>query len=143
LLAKAREYDGALGFWKNHCESRIRNVIEAVPSKPAVEEFGGIAEAWQYGWRQTFTSMSLLFPLVAQLEQLIPDSSAAAGAVGQDLIAGDDNTSQCIDDSIWELAELVRDSEAARRITAGEPLEAISAAPGGADFAASLERFVA
>jgi pyruvate,water dikinase len=143
LLAKAREYEGALGFWKNHCDSRIRNAIETVPSEPKVEAFSEIAEAWQYGWRQTFTSMSMLFPLVGQLERLIPDSAADAGAIAQDLIAGDDNPSQGIDGAIWELAESVRDSEAARLIAGGEPLEAISAAPGGADFAAGLDRFVA
>lgn len=143
LLAKSREYDGGLGFWKEHCEPRIRAAIDGVPEARAIEAFGEIAEGWLYGWHQTFTSLGILFPLVAQLEELIPESMADAGAVAQDLIAGDDNPSQGIDAAIWELTEAVRGSDAADLLAAGESIEVIAAAPGGEGFVAGLEQFVA
>lgn len=143
LVGKVREHGGVLGFWKDHGEERIRGSIDSVPQAPTLDDMSRVAESWSYGWHQTFTSMGMLFPLVAQLEALIPKSMADPGAIAQDLIAGDDNPSQGIDDDIWQLAESIRGTEAERLLAAGEPLEVFGNSTEGAAFVAAFEGFVA
>lgn len=143
LVSAGREHGGGLNFWRDFCEPRIRQVIEATPREPTIDTFADIAETFLYGWHQTFTSLSVLFPVMTQLEQIISVPGVDAAAIAQDLVAGDENPSQGIDDAIWEISASVRGSETARLIEAGESLSTIRSMPGTATFIASLDALVA
>ena len=70
---------------------------------------------WFYGLHQTFTSLALLFipnlRLTAMLTEHMGDDVELPAF---ELTQGGDNATQAIDEEIWELAELARDTPAVR-----------------------------
>jgi rifampicin phosphotransferase len=146
--ACSEQFGGCLRFWKEHCEPRIRQVCtdlaEASLTVPLLE----IAERWDYGLHQTFTSASLLAPPSQQLTALLVTQvgEGAASLLAFEVTQGGQNASQQIDAEVRELARLARESEPVSRILQlREPeewLSALSADPRAAIFMQAFNKLL-
>ena len=116
----AREYGGALTFWRSYCRPRIEQVCRDLAALDGNTSLLQTAELWGYGFHQTFTSLVPLFEPAMQLGAML------GGAVGEisldvaELTLAGENPTQAIDSEIWELSELARAEPAVTQLLAAD-----------------------
>jgi phosphohistidine swiveling domain-containing protein len=137
------EHGGALLFWRNFAEPRIRDVCAKFAGTSEMS-LRSLAELWTYGIHQTLTSMTLLQHLYLQLVSLLTDAFGPAAPLRtQEVIQGGGNASQAIDAEIWNLAQLVREAAPLRAFFVGETTALLIGLRHERAAAAFLQRFEA
>jgi pyruvate,water dikinase len=145
-LAVGAEYGGALGLWTTYCEPRIKRSCDELAQLPATADPRAAAETLFYGFHQTFTCLGLLFVPNMQLSAMLAEYKVPdAELTGFELTQGDANATQAIDEEIWSLAELARETPAVSSIllSSGEDvLTRLRAEAGAAAFVAALDAMI-
>lgn len=146
IVALGKRSGGALPFWQNDCESRIRQACADLGSMAADADLLTVSQLLFYGFHQTFTSLTLLFipgmrlgGLLGELQ--VPDAELAAFELTQ----GGENATQAIDEEIWNLAELARGTPAVVRTLesyGNEALDALRRDPEASTFVAAFDALI-
>jgi pyruvate,water dikinase len=141
------ERGGALKFWKEFCEPRIKQVCDDLTAMDATADIAAAAEQLFYGFHQTFTCLALMFIPGMQLTGMLTEHNIADPELtGYEVTQGGQNATQDIDREIWELAELARSSPEVMRIVgsgADGALDALRSAPDAAAFVAAFDGLIA
>jgi pyruvate,water dikinase len=140
----AQRFGNALGFWQQYCQPRIEQVRKDLAAAPVDAPLSTLAEAWGYGWHQTFTSASVLGLANMRLTALLAESVGDdAILLAYEVTQGGDNASQAIDGEIHDLAALARRTLAVKHLlqlsTQGDALVALRAEPAAAAFVAAFD----
>jgi phosphohistidine swiveling domain-containing protein len=137
-VAASQKHGGALNFWKTYCEPRIVGACDELAAMEPGVDLGAAAETLFYGFHQTFTSLALLalpnLRLGEMLKQVLGDD---AELTGFEVTQGGENATLDVDDEIWRLSELARETPAVSRILASDrddALDALRREPGAAEF---------
>ena len=143
----AQEHGGALGFWKDYCQPRIKQACDDIAALGPDADLQAASELFHWGFHQTFTCLSPLFVWGMGLQMLL----TGAGVSDVDLTAfevtqGGANATQDIDAEIWELAESVRSQpEVARILREGgdDALGALRREPAAKSFVEAFDALIA
>lgn len=143
----SKEYGGALAFWLRYCEPRIARSCGELAAMGPGADLAAAAELAQYGFHQTFTSLTSLGIASLRLGAML----TAAGVENPELTAlevtqGGDNATQAIDGEIWELAELARATPAVARVLASENedhLQTLRGEPAAREFLEAFDALIA
>jgi phosphohistidine swiveling domain-containing protein len=144
-LALHAKYGGALAFWKEFCEPRIRQSCDGLAALGASADLRAAAELLFYGFHQTFTSLGLLFLPSMRLSALLTQYEISDPLTALELTLDSDNATQHIDEEIWRLAELARATPAVARILRADETDALDALrrePRAASFLAAFDALI-
>jgi phosphohistidine swiveling domain-containing protein len=143
----ARHGGSARRFWTEFCEPRIHEVCRQLAASVGTMPLRALAEAWGYGWHQTFTSVMAVFYPVGGLATMLAEAYGEAAMTHvQHMIQGGTNASQEIDAEVADLAALARAEPAVRMIleSAGDDaLARLRDQPAAARFLTAFDAFVA
>jgi phosphohistidine swiveling domain-containing protein len=143
----AQRFGNRLGFWQQYCQPRIEGVCRDLAAAPDDAPISTLAEAWGYGWHQTFTSAAILGLRNMALTALLAESAGDdAALIALEVTQGGDNASQEIDAEIYNLAALARRTPAVRRLLApnaqDDRLAALRREPAAAGFVAAFDALI-
>jgi pyruvate,water dikinase len=141
-----RQFGGALQFWQQYGERRIRQACSDIAVMRPGTSLVALAEAWGYGFHQTFTSASLLTVANIQLTALLAEYAGSdATLLSFEVTQGGENASQAIDGEIWRLSELAHSSPVVTEILVAEHDDAIKVLrgePGATEFLGAFDALI-
>ena len=140
----AREYGGALMFWRSYCRPRIEQVCRDLAASDGSAPLLQTAELWGYGFHQTFTSLVPLFEPAMQLGAILGETIGEISLDVAELTLAGENATQAIDSEIWELAELARAVPAVTLLLAadGDVVAALRHEPAASAFVAAFDALI-
>ncbi len=146
-VAVSQEYGGPSRFWKTYCEPRIQRTCDEIAAMQPGSDLQAAAEAWFYGFHQTFTSLALLYIPNMRLTALLTEHVGAdVELLAFEVTQGGNNATQDIDTEIWDLAALARATPAVTKIIGSNTEDALNELrrePAAAPFVVAFDALIA